>query len=240
MIRAGEFDAAIGDRTQALPHPRFSVYRNNVVAALITALEVRYPVTAQLVGGEFFAAMACEFADRHRPASPVLIGYGGDFPDFIAGFAAAASVPYLADVARLESLWWRAYHAADAEPVGPDRLAGVAPEAWEQISLVLHPSVGLLSSRHAVASIWEAHHGGRPMAEVDTGQSERVLVARPFAHVEVRRLAPEAHEFLEQLLAGAVLADAVERMAERHAEFDLTFHLGAVARLDIITGLTPS
>jgi len=240
MMRAKEFDRAIGDWTRPLPHPRFAVYRNNVAAALITALKVRYPVTVQLVGEAFFAAMAKEFADRHRPASPVLIGYGEDFPDFVAGFAAAAPVPYLADVARLESLWWRAYHAADVEPVALDRLTTVAPEAWAQVRLMLHPSAGLLSSRHAAASIWEAHHGGKPMAEVETAQPERILVVRPFAAVEVRRLAPEAHEFLDLLAAGAVLAEAVERMAERYAEFDLAFHLGAVARLNIITGLTTS
>jgi hypothetical protein len=40
-----------------------------------------------------------------------------DFPDFIEQFEPASSVPYLADVARLEMLRVRAFHAADADPL---------------------------------------------------------------------------------------------------------------------------
>jgi hypothetical protein len=36
----------------------FAVYQNNVYASLIDALASRFPVTARLVGEEFFQAMA--------------------------------------------------------------------------------------------------------------------------------------------------------------------------------------
>ena len=67
------FSAAIGDWSAQPPHRRFGIYRNNVASALIAALRVRYPVTEQLVGHEFFAAMAGTFAEANRPSSPVLI-----------------------------------------------------------------------------------------------------------------------------------------------------------------------
>ena len=40
------------------PASRFAVYRNNVHSSLINALAAAYPVTLQLVGDEFFRAMA--------------------------------------------------------------------------------------------------------------------------------------------------------------------------------------
>src|SRR4051794_33123660 len=95
---------------------RFAVYRNNVVAGLGKALETRFPVALSLVGAEFFRGMARAFIEAHRPRLPLIAEYGDELPAFIEGFAAAASVPYLADVARLEALWSRAYHAADAMP----------------------------------------------------------------------------------------------------------------------------
>ena len=40
------------------PASRFAVYRNNVQSSLINALADSYPVVLQLVGDEFFRAMA--------------------------------------------------------------------------------------------------------------------------------------------------------------------------------------
>lgn len=237
MMKLAAFDAAIGNWAAPLPHHRFSVYRNNVVAALVNALRVRFPVTEQLTGQHFFAGMAREYAGATRPGSPVLIGYGASFPDFIAGFAPARGVPYLADVARLENLWWDAYHAADASPVSASALAMVTPEQWAAMRFVLHPSVRLMASTHAVASIWHAHNGGAPMAKVATEAAEHVLVSRPAAEVDLRVVSAESHAFMAQLLAGASLGDAVDAVSITHPDFDISTHLAGLLGLNIITGL---
>ena len=117
-----EFAMALVDRSRPVPEEttswtaprplkRFNVYRGNVAGALGEALAVRYPVVRRLVGAEFFQAMAREYGLANPPHSPVLIHYGADFADFIAGFEPAKSVPYLSDVARLDSAHWEAYHA---------------------------------------------------------------------------------------------------------------------------------
>lgn len=68
------------------PASRFAVYRNNVQSSLINALADAYPVVAQLVGDEFFRAMATLYVRRFPPTSAVLSDYGHDFADFIGGF----------------------------------------------------------------------------------------------------------------------------------------------------------
>ena len=73
--------------------------------------------------------MARAFIAQNRPRSAIIAEYGDDLPDFIEGFEAASSVPYLADVARIEMAWTQAYHAADAVPLGVEALAGIAAEA---------------------------------------------------------------------------------------------------------------
>ena len=50
------------------PGPRFAVYRNNLVVSLVDALADTYPVVQEMVGVEFFRAMAREFV---RAASGV-------------------------------------------------------------------------------------------------------------------------------------------------------------------------
>jgi hypothetical protein len=95
------FAAALDDPSAATPGMthgrmgapdarRFAVYRNNVAVGLIGALEARYPVSRRIAGDELFRAMARAFAHARRPRSPVMIAYGGEFPEFVAEYLAAA------------------------------------------------------------------------------------------------------------------------------------------------------
>ncbi len=68
---------------------RFAVYRNNVAVGLIGALEARYPVSRRIAGDDLFRAMARAFVRAHKPRSPVMIAYGGEFPEFVAAYLAA-------------------------------------------------------------------------------------------------------------------------------------------------------
>jgi hypothetical protein len=68
---------------------RFAVYRNNVAVGLIGAIEARYPVSRRIAGDNLFRAMARVFVRTHRPRTPVMIAYGGEFPEFVADYLAA-------------------------------------------------------------------------------------------------------------------------------------------------------
>lgn len=174
---------------------RFAVYRNNVMVGLIEGLCDVYPVVCRLVGDEFFRAMAGVFARAHPPRSPVMLAYGDGFAEFIAGFPPAASVPYLADVARLERAWVEAYHAAEAEPLTSLTYA-------EGTQLRLHPAARLVRSPFAVLTIWEAN---KPDAEPQplelTDEGENVLVTRPAAEVQASCIPDEAAEVIEGVAA---------------------------------------
>ena len=234
-----QFHESIGNWSAPLPHPRMRVYRNTVAAALVTALKVRFPVTEQLTGAEFFFAMAREFADRNRPASPVLIEYGSEFPGFISQFAPAASLPYLATVAEVENLWWLAYQARDAAPVSVAALGQLAPQQLGELRFALHPSVGLLRSPYATGSIWHAHRGGPPLDRIDPAAGECVMVARPSADVEVIVIPPSRFAFLMALRRGERLADSIEQAQESDPGFDIGLELSWLFAAGIATGFNP-
>ena len=143
------------------PAVRFAVYRNNVQSSLVDALADSYPVLVQLVGAAFFRAMALVYVRQAPPRTPLLVDYGGDFADFVEGFAPAASVPYLAAVTRLERARVQAYHAADSQPLTAEQLTAALakPETLGDLRLSLHASVAVLSAPYALVSIWQAHHG---------------------------------------------------------------------------------
>lgn len=238
MISEVQFATAIGRWDTPVREPRFTIYRNNVTAALTAALRVRFPVVAQLVGDPFFTALGQAFASHHRPATPVLIDYGVELPGFIEGFEPARVVPYLAGVARLENGWWRAYHAAEAAPLTAAQLASIPAGQWETARLTLHPSVCVMVSPFAIGSIWQAHNSGRALAHVNIRTAESLVVARPQADVDVRVITPQFHSLLASLLAGATLAGAVQQAVAADSDVDPAIFFPALLGLNIITAVS--
>lgn len=223
------------------PARRFQVYRNNVIVSLVDALADTFPVTQQLVGDEFFRAMARLYASAHPPRSPVLALYGGDFPAFIEGFPPAAGLPYLADVARLEYLRVVAYHAADASPVAPAALAALLTDesALPALRLRLHPSLAVLPSDAAVVSLWAAHQGVGALEEVIPEVPETALILRQGLEVDVRQIPAAAGAFIATLGAGLPLGQAAARATALDGGFDLAGALGLLLQSSAITALNP-
>jgi len=193
------------------PASRFAVYRNNVQGSLINALADSYPVVMQLVGDEFFRAMAGVFIQNHPPRSPLMSDYGSELADFISGFEPAASVPYLDDVARLERLRTLAYHAADALPLSQERIATVFADAdgLNELRIGLHPSLYLLDSNFAVVDIWAAHQHDATLAGIDLNQAQHALILRNGLEVEVFNVDLGISQFIRQLKAGLSLTQAL-------------------------------
>lgn len=221
------------------PAMRFAVYRNNVVVSLVDALVDTFPVTRELVGDEFFRAMAQVFVLAHPPRSRVLASFGGDFPDFVAGFPPAASLAYLGDVARLEMLRVRAYHAADIPPLAPEAIAGmlVEPQRLPALRIGCHPSAAILRSSHAVFSLWAAHQGDLCLSAVDPAAPETALVVRAGMDVQTIQLRPAVGLFIEYLIGGTELASAVDAASAEESGFDLGEALATLIRWQLITTL---
>lgn len=187
-----------------------AIYRNNVRAAYLRALEDSFPVVARLVGDGFFRYLAHEYFNAHPPKSRLVARYGDHVPQFLGSFEPAASLPYLADVARLEIAWLRAYHAAEATPLRPDELFDRIGEDPNRARLTLHPSMSLLTSRHPVYAIW-LHNRERREGKLQLSSiGERVLIARPEAEVVVTPLSAEVWRALDRLDAGDTLGEAIE------------------------------
>ena len=220
-----------------LPDRRFGVYRNNVMVGLTAALQSRFPVVERLVGADFFAAMARAFIAAHPPRSPLLLAYGDDLPAFIEAFEPAASLPYLADVARLEIARSRAYHAADAAPLNPATLAAIPPGSLAAVRFHPHPSLAILRSSHPVVTIWAMNAGEAEPTPLESWDGEDAAVVRPEMLVEVRRLPPGGAVFLQSLADGLPLEEAAVRALEASADFDLPANLAGLLEAGLFTAI---
>lgn len=207
---------------------RFAVYRNNVVSGLSRALAAGFPAIEAIVGEEFFAAMAAIYVRVSPPVSPVLLDYGATLPDFLAEFEPAAELPYLADVARLELAYTRAFHAADAAALPADRLGSIAPDRIGALRVTLHPALQILRSPHPVVTIWAMNSDRAPLGPIEDWTAQDALVLRPHHDTTVMSLAPGEAAFLLHLQAGATLVEAAGAALQDAESFDLAAALAAL------------
>ena len=240
--RQREFGAAILNPAAVLPpglvgpdgEPslrRFSVYRNNVVVGLIDALKLSFPAVTRIVGDEFMTAMTRIYVAHEPPSSPILLHYGEGLADFIEGFEPASTVPYLADVARMERAWHEAYHARETATLDPSTLAGLAPHEFEHIIFTPHSSLRLVTSSYPALSIWQMNVGDAEPQPIELTQSEQAIFLRPHVDVEARAVSIGSFAFLQALVRGETVVQAL-RDATLHDElFDLGSHLAELFQM---------
>ncbi len=212
------------------PEQRLSVYRNTFDSTLANALRLSYPAVHKLVGAQFFEGAARIFAHERPPRASWLDVYGADFGDFLAEFAPAASLPYLADVARLEWAVTRALHAPDTEPIDANRLAAVDSGSHDRMRFMVDPSVSLLRSDYPADAIWRAVLEGdnAALAALDLADGPvGLLVQRICAGVEVARIDEAAFRVTSALIEGQTLGEALAYADASCAAAVLADHLAA-------------
>lgn len=214
---------------------RYAVYRNNVTVSLIDALAASFPATRRITGPDFFRAMARFHIRETPPTSPLLFEYGSDFADFIACYEYAQSMPWLADVARIERAWLDAYHAADAKPLAVETLAALAPERFAATVFIPHPATRLVRSRFPAVTIFAANRSDGPVGRIGASGPEDALVTRPDLQVFVRHLPPGGTVFLSHLISGEALGAAAAAAFAESAEFDLSANIAGVLEAGVFT-----
>jgi hypothetical protein len=210
---------------------RFAVYRNNVTQGLGKALEAGFPAVLALVGEAFFRAMALAFLRAHPPRGRIMMFYGAEFAGFIAGFEPARGLGYLADVARLEQALRESYHAADAEAVAVEALAALPETDLLAARLRLAPALRVLRSDWPVFGIYNASLRGAASPPM---RGEDVLVTRAAFDPVMQVLPAGGAGFIEALLAGKVLAEALAGVPEG---FDLAAILAMLIGAQAIVGV---
>jgi Putative DNA-binding domain len=207
---------------------RFAVYKNNVVLGLVRALEANFPAIRNLLGRTYFAGLARDFARLHPPQSPLMFTYGDALPAYLGAQPDLAGYPYLADVATLENLMRKAYHADDTLVLEPTALAAVNPAQLGEIRLKPHPALHLLQSSCSVVAITQANRTEIPSPIEKPLQPEWAIVTRPAFDVMLTSVAQSQFAFVKSLCAGLCLAESAEVAFEQDPEFDLPAALNVI------------
>lgn len=228
-----EFAAALFDDAPSFApadHPAFAIYRNTVMRSCLDALEANFPAVVCLVGRDWFRSAAAIHVASSPPRDARLAMYGEAFAEFLACFEPAASLPYLADVARLDRLHAECLNAEDAPHAGGGHLAARTPGDMAQLRLLPHPATRWLSSAMPSLTIWQASRRGEPVNEHLAWQPEQALVLRAAHEVRVLPIGPPAIDLLEACAAGVALGDAATAAARAHPDARVDLILSGLLR----------
>lgn len=218
---------------------RLRIYRHSGNETQIAALRTSYPAVLALVGEAWFDQAACAYRRVHLSRFGNLQQFGARFADYLETLPTHRTLPYLADVARLEWLRQKTILAAESEPMNFDAFTENPPFDAEALRLVLHPSVHFLASRHEVLTIWRfAQRPDSEQLSLD-GRGENVMLWREEDEVAMASLDPATFACVAALGQGASLCQAHAEAAALDVDFDLASCLASLIGNGLIIGVEP-
>jgi len=218
---------------------RIQIYRNNLYATLVAALEAVYPVVRRLVGEQCFGGIARRYAGEERSVSGDIHEYGSRFPQFLSSITMLRDYPYLVDVARLEWIYHRLFHSALEPALQPAALQGVPADGYAGLRLRLQSASSLFRSDFPVLRIWQVNQDdwtGDDGVSLDEG-GVHLLALRATGGIDFIPLAAGEYILLQALADGMTLADATSLALDSDPDFDLTRVLGRHFALGTFAGL---
>jgi hypothetical protein len=220
---------------------RLQVYRNNFLISLREALAAVYPVIHKLVGDEFFQHLAREYIQLYPSRTGNLHDVGDEFADFLKSFPGVETLPYLADVARLEWAYHRVFHTSEQQVLNIGELASL--DEAQTAGLVFQVSRGCVffASDYPVLRIWQANQDGNEemIVSIDEG-GDRFVVVRHGTEIEFHPLQVGVFALLESLAQNRSFAKACERALNVDANCDIAAALRFLVQQKIVVGFSCS
>jgi hypothetical protein len=226
----------LGDSVSA--EARLRIHRHHVAHSLGSALAATFATVQALVGDVFFQSMAQRFIGQTLPVQPVLAEYGAGFPAFVAGYEPAASLPYLAEIARLDWALNVAFHSPTGRRLAASDLAGIAAEKLPSLALAFPEGATLIGSCYPLDRIWNAVQPGATADKVDLGDGRAdLLVLRRSDDAAFIVLSVGDAAFVAAVIDGMSLEAAAEQASHVDPSFDLSTVFARLLSLEAFAAL---
>jgi len=232
---AGDLSKYIAENTRVSSERGLKSYQSNGRMLAERVLVAAYPVVTAIVSADSMGQLARALWHAHPPHVGDLAWWGGGLAHFMAHSPQLADVPWLPDVAQLEWALHTAHAAADVAP-DPASLALLTQPDAQTLTLRLAAATQVLALDWAVGRIVAAHqlaladvpghdaHHSHPalVALGDTWAThtpEHQVVWRHGYRPMCQRVSPEEALFVQALVSGCNLGDALDTMQGRSFDF---------------------
>ena len=225
----------------AVPRSRLDIHLRHYEASLTAALLDKFPACGWLLGGECVRDAARAYVRRLPPCQPCIAEYGHRFPQFLAGYGRAASLPYVESFAALEWAFGRASIATDAIPCSWAELAAAGAERLVESALSLQQGLHYCESRWRIDELMTIY--------LRSARPERFALAEEPAWLEIRgargtvslaRLDPAELAFRSALAQRRSIGDAAGAALELNPAFDAGRALESLVAAGLVIGVLAS
>jgi hypothetical protein len=190
---------------------RLAIYSEAYRLRLTEALASTLPRLQALLGKEQFAEAAREYIELCPSSYPSIRWFGERMPQLLQKTFPAQ--PWLAELATWEWSVAAAFDGPDADPVGIETLAAIAPEQWPTLTFRFHPTVQVLAMRTNAPVLFKALSADDPLPEcIELDEAQSWLIWREGLKTQYRSLEPDEAAALEVMRSGGsfeMLCDAL-------------------------------
>lgn len=176
---------------------RLQVHMNTYRETLVSALNSVFPLSEVFVGRVFLREALRQFVLLEPPKEPMLFRYGRAFPVFLRDYEATQTIPYIADLAKLE---WLTHELQNADENTPLKVN----ECENLEALQVSPCVRFLSSDFPIFDLWRVGTGQLQPEDVDINAGGQVLlIILNEGQIFYQLVEPQAAAVLERISNGA-------------------------------------
>lgn len=180
---------------------RLSIYSDAYRLRLTDALASTWPRLQQLLGTEQFAALARDYIDLSPSTYPSIRWFGDQLPLLLR--QTFPDQPWLDELATWEWAIAAAFDGTDAESVGIEALAAVAPDRWPSLTFQFHPTVQVLAMRTNAPVVFKALSADTPPpACITLDEPQSWLIWRGGLKTQYRSLTPDENAALAVMRGG--------------------------------------
>ena len=142
--------------------------------------------------------------------------YGKEFSDFLAGQEISKEFPFLSDLAKFESCFWRIFHSEGLAPHDP--FETVDPTTFGDTRWSLPRMSFLFSWDWNVVDIFRAREGKADEIELEIDKPTACLIIKILDNVKIFNLSPAQFEIMTRLNTGKSIAQALSGEANEVQE----------------------
>lgn len=216
-LQARGLEAVIAGNEEFSARDRLGIYANAYFYRLLDIFKEEFSCTYTVLGDVNFHNLITGYLIEYPPSEPSVLYAGRHLPHYLERVsgparAAAAHMPFLADLARLERACIEVFHGVDAEAIEQTSLCGLTPESWPVLRVRLHPAAQIFDIEWRIDALMAAIKEDRQW-EPPERASATILVWRKDSRIHYRPLEPGERAALKTAAGSADFASICAALA---------------------------
>lgn len=236
--------SAIFNTNSEFEEKGLAIYRRNLQANAVRALQISYPTVLKLIGEDLFAYAVEQLLKTDPPNSGDWGLWGGSFPELLESLISLNEFPYVIDIARLDFLMHIQGREKDTV-IDMASMTLLAEYDLDQLRLVLNPAIRILESDYPIIEIYNVNHQSeygedflnKAKKNLASNIGESCLIYRPQFKPLIRALDSAELNWLRLIQQGKSIGQTLDELFMQNQEFSFENWLPLAVQQNLIFSL---